>query len=120
MGGLSILWSTGQAGNKSLHSGIKVWLEIMLPVITMKHYTKFVVDYLEALLTTHSITTATVLNKPVMDIPNFLTVQDTVFIVSTKINKECARSLRTHYPALRAISVAGHAAGGSGSYERRS
>jgi len=105
--GLSILWSTGQAGNKSLHSGIKVWLEIMLPVITMKHYTKFVVDYLEALLTTHSITTATVLNKPVMDIPNFLTVQDTVFIVSTQINKECARSLRTLYPALRAISVAG-------------
>merc|ERR1711970_866872 len=74
--GLSILWSTGQAGNKSLHSGIKVWLEIMLPVITMKHYTKFVVDYLEALLT-------------------------------TQINKECARSLRTLYPALRAISVAG-------------
>ena len=79
----------------------------MLPVITMKHYTKFVVDYLEALLTTHSITTTTVLNKPVMDIPNFLTVQDTVFIVSTQINKECARSLRTLYPALRAISVAG-------------
>jgi len=105
--GLSILWSTGQAGNKSLHSGIKVWLEIMLPLITMKHYTKFVVDYLEALLTTHNITTATVLNKPVMDIPNFLTVQDTVFIVSTQMNKEMARSLKSLYPALRTIATAG-------------
>jgi len=103
----SILWSTGQAGNKSLHSGIKVWLEIMLPVITMKHYTKFVVDYLASLLATHNITKATVLNKPVMDIPNFLTVQDTVFIVSTQINKEYAKTLRDLYPALRAIAVAG-------------
>eukprot|EP00092_Neocalanus_flemingeri_P036346 GFUD01039569.1.p1 GENE.GFUD01039569.1~~GFUD01039569.1.p1 ORF type:complete len:658 (+),score=187.25 GFUD01039569.1:206-2179(+) len=105
--GLAILWSTGQAGNKSLHSGIKVWLEIMLPVITMKHYTKFVVDYLATLLSTHNITKTTVLNKPVMDIPNFLTVQDTVFIVSTQINKDCARSLKDQYPALRAIAVAG-------------
>lgn len=105
--GLSILWSTGQAGNKSLHSGIKVWLEIMLPVITMKHYTKYVVDYLAGLLAAHNITKNTVLNKPVMDIPNFLTVQDTVFIVSTQINKECAKSLKDLYPALRAIAVAG-------------
>merc|ERR1712123_176923 len=105
--GLSILWSTGQAGHKSLHSGIKVWLEIMLPVITMKHYTKFVVDYLGALLAAHNITKATLLNKPVMDIPNFLTVQDTVFIVSTQVNKDSAKSLKDLYPGLRAIAVAG-------------
>jgi len=105
--GLSILWSTGQAGNKSLHSGIRVWLEIMLPVITMKHYTKFVVDYLGALLAAHNITKATLLNKPVMDIPNFLTVQDTVFIVSTQVNKDSAKSLKDLYPGLRAIAVAG-------------
>merc|ERR1712123_61880 len=105
--GLSILWSTGQAGHKSLHSGIKVWLEIMLPVITMKHYTKFVVDYLGALLAAHNITKATILNKPVMDIPNFLTVQDTVFIVSTQVNKDSAKSLKDLYPGLRAIAVAG-------------
>lgn len=104
---LSILWSTGQAGNKSLHSGIKVWLEIMLPLITMKHYSKFVVDYLATLLSTHNITKNTVLNKPVMDIPNFITVQDTVFVVSTQMNKEHARSLRDLYPSLRAIAVAG-------------
>jgi len=105
--GLSILWSTGQAGNKSLHSGIKVWMEIMLPLITMKHYSKFVVDYLQVLLSTHNITPNTMMNKPVMDISNFLTVQDTVFILSTQINKEHAKSLRQLYPALRNIAVAG-------------
>jgi len=105
--GLSILWSVGQAGNKSLHSGIKVWLEIMLPLITMRHYSKFVVDYLSTLLTTHNISSSTQMNKPVMDISNFITVQDTFFVVSTAMNKEHAKTLKTLYPSLRAISLAG-------------
>jgi len=105
--GLAILWSVGQAGLKSLHTGIKVWLEIMLPVMTMRHYSKFVVDYLANLLTTHNINTNTNLNKPVMDIQNFLTVQDSVFVLSNQMNKEHARKLREVYPSLRTIAVAG-------------
>merc|ERR1719447_2160950 len=81
--GQAILWSVGQAGAKSLHSGMKVWLEIMLPVMTMKHYSKFVVNYIIELMQIHKITEA------------------------TKINKEYARNLKQHYPALRAICVAG-------------
>jgi len=105
--GLAILWSVGQAGAKSLHSGIKVWLEIMLPVMTMKHYSKFVVNYLVQLLKIHKVTEATMMNKPVVELQNFLTIQDSVFIVANQINKEYARSLREVYPALRAICVAG-------------
>jgi len=105
--GLSILWSVGQAGAKSLHSGVKVWLEVMLPVLTMKHYSKFVVNYLVQLLKLHKVTEATMMNKPVVDLQNFLTIQDSVFIVANQINKEYARSLREAYPALRAICVAG-------------
>merc|ERR1719481_1843057 len=105
--GQAILWSVGQAGAKSLHSGMKVWLEIMLPVMTMKHYSKFVVNYVIELLKIHKITEATLMNKPVVDLQNFLTIQDAVFIVSNQINKEYARNLKQHYPALRAICVAG-------------
>jgi len=105
--GNAILWSVGQAGNKSLHSGIKVWLEVMLPVVTMRHYTKYVVDYLGALLSLHNITPTTKLNKPVMDISSFLTVQETVFVSSNAMNKDLARVLRNFYPSLRNISVAG-------------
>lgn len=105
--GLAILWSVGQAGLKSLHSGIKVWLDIMLPVMTMRHYSKFVVEYLSALLAAHSVTPTTSLNKSVMDIPNFLTVQDSVFIQSNQMNKEYARQLKDLYPRMRAIAVAG-------------
>ena len=79
----------------------------MLPLITMRHYSKFVVDYITVLLAVHNITKDTMMNKPVMDISNFNTVQDTVFVVSSQMNKEHARSLREVYPALRAICVAG-------------
>ena len=79
----------------------------MLPLITMRHYSKFVVDYITVLLAVHNVTKDTMMNKPVMDISNFNTVQDTVFVVSSQMNKEHARSLREVYPALRAICVAG-------------
>merc|ERR1719471_1664970 len=103
--GLAILWSVGQAGLKSLHSGIKVWLEIMLPVMTMKHYSKFVVNYLVQLLNIHHITETTQIKKPVVDLVTLKTVQDAVFVLSTQMNKEYARTLREVYPALRNICV---------------
>merc|ERR1719357_1243565 len=105
--GLAILWSVGQAGRKNLQSGVKVWLVVMLPVITFRHYTKYVVDYLAALLTAHNITPDTQMNKALMDISNFITVQDTVFVVSSAINKEHARSLQQLYPSLRAFALGG-------------
>ena len=40
---------------------------------------RFVVDYLQVLLDTHTITPETVLSKPVMDIPNLNTLQVTDF-----------------------------------------
>ena len=79
----------------------------MLPVITFRHYTKYVVDYLAALLVVHNITPDTKMNKPLMDISNFITVQDTVFVVSSAMNKEHARSLVQLYPSLRAIALGG-------------
>ena len=86
---------------------ISVWLEIMLPVLSYKNYQKFIVNYLAELLKLHHITENTKMNKPVVDISNFLTIQDSVFIVSSQMNKEHSKILREQYPALRAICVAG-------------
>ena len=33
-----MLWALGQGGRKDLAVGINVWLECMLPVLTMKNY----------------------------------------------------------------------------------
>ena len=79
----------------------------MLPVMSYKNYQKFIVNYLAELLKLHHITESTKMNKPVVDISNFLTIQDSVFIVSSQMNKEHSKILREQYPALRAICVAG-------------
>ena len=67
-----------------------------MPVITMRHYSKFVVHYLVQLLEQHKVTETTMMNKPVVDLTNFITIQDTVFIVANQINKEYARYFQ-HY-----------------------
>jgi hypothetical protein len=73
--GLAILWSVGTAGRRDVGCGVRVWLEVMLPVLQMRHYTRFVVDYLGRLLALHKVTAESRPAKPVMDINNFCTVQ---------------------------------------------
>uniref|UniRef100_A0A1L8DCA9 Uncharacterized protein n=1 Tax=Nyssomyia neivai TaxID=330878 RepID=A0A1L8DCA9_9DIPT len=44
--GLSLLWALGQGGYQDCQVGINVWQNMMVPVIEMKHYYKFVVEYI--------------------------------------------------------------------------
>lgn len=48
--GLSILWAVGQIGAKDFKAGLAAFKELMLPLIEMKNYSKFVVEYLLGLL----------------------------------------------------------------------
>lgn len=105
--GIDILWSVGQAGKKDLNAGLKIWMELMLPVLNLRHYTKFVVEYLEALISVHNITPATCPNRPSMDISSFLVLQDSVFVGSGTVNKELGKQLRGLYPCVRAMALAG-------------
>lgn len=44
--GLSILWALGQAGLKDFSVGLKVFHEVMYPLMEMKNYSKYVTKYL--------------------------------------------------------------------------
>ena len=44
--GLSLLWALGQGGFKDLTVGTKVWQDVMIPIVDLKTYTKYVFDYL--------------------------------------------------------------------------
>lgn len=48
--GLALLWALGQGGFRDINVGLKVWLDIMVAVIEMKAYTKYVVEYLENII----------------------------------------------------------------------
>lgn len=43
--GLSLLWALGQGGFRDITVGLRVWQNIMVPVLSVKLYTKFVCDY---------------------------------------------------------------------------
>ncbi|XP_063225460.1 transmembrane protein 214-A [Bacillus rossius redtenbacheri] len=69
--GLAILWAVGQGGVKNLSVGLKVWQEIMLPVLEMKNYSSAVVGYLRDILNSKSNT------KPLSP-DQFFTVYDVI------------------------------------------
>lgn len=48
--GLSLLWAIGQAGFKDVTVGLQVWQNIMVPVLEIRAYTKFVCDYVNKIL----------------------------------------------------------------------
>lgn len=85
--GLSILWAVGQVGAKDLHLGLKVYNDLMLPLIEMKNYSRYIVEYLLYVLRKHN-------NEVTVTKEEFLLVLDTVFSkrkfppeITQKLNK---------------------------------
>lgn len=48
--GLNLLWALGQGGFKDTTVGCRVWQNIMVPVLEMKSYTKWVCEYIHRML----------------------------------------------------------------------
>lgn len=51
--GMSLLWALSQAGRKNLAVGLKVWHEVMAPLLETKGYSGYVVQILEDLIFEH-------------------------------------------------------------------
>ena len=52
--GLSLLWSFNQAGRENLSVGLKVWHEVMAPMLEAKSYSSYIVKILSDIITWHS------------------------------------------------------------------
>lgn len=48
--GLSLLWALGQGGFRDVTTGLRVWQNVMLPVLEIKAYTRFVCEYVQRVL----------------------------------------------------------------------
>lgn len=55
--GLSLLWALAQGGQKNLTVGIKIWHEVMAPMLEMKNYASYVIQIFENLVSVHGSTT---------------------------------------------------------------
>jgi len=106
--GLMILWCVGQSGKKDLDVGIRVWIDVMLPLLSMKNYTKFIVDYLSTILSVHQAMGNNLSTKQALDLKDFNLIQDVVFGSVTQITKDCGRLLRELYPQLKVFALGAH------------
>ncbi|KAL4719926.1 hypothetical protein ACJJTC_015185 [Scirpophaga incertulas] len=52
--GLSLLWAFGQGGLNDFSVGLKAWQDLFLPIIELKNYSKYVIQYLSTLLDNHT------------------------------------------------------------------
>lgn len=110
---LIALWALGQAGIANVSSGIKVWFDCMLPLISVKSCTVFVASYLQNIFDLHNLTnktTGNLLNNSKTSVVSFDQyirfydlLNDGFMIKSGNLNlpKESTLKLRTSFQLLR-------------------
>nr|CAD7597617.1 unnamed protein product [Timema genevievae] len=92
--GLAILWAVGQGGVKDLSVGLKVWQEVMLPVLEMKNYSNYVIRYLRDILG-HPGKSRT------LNPDQFLSVLDVIHTRGQALSGNLRQELVAVVPALR-------------------
>lgn len=98
---LSIMWALGQAGT-DLAEGLKVWLNIMLPVLGIKTLSAFAISYLDRLLMMHSN-----LSKGFGTIgpKDFFPLLDFAYMPNNSLSSNLQDQLRQLYPKLKLLAL---------------
>ncbi|XP_061182202.1 transmembrane protein 214-B-like [Saccostrea echinata] len=99
---LSILWCLGVCGNKDFRSGLRVWMEVMMPMLKVRPVAPYCVDYLEELFQTH--TDMKKLSGE-MSLKEYFFLVDMIFS-DQNLPKDLAKKLQTLYPKLKKIALA--------------
>ncbi|XP_072107456.1 transmembrane protein 214 isoform X1 [Mobula birostris] len=97
---LTIMWALGQAGT-DLAEGLKVWLNIMLPVLGIKALSAFAICYLDRLLMMHSN-----LSKGFGTIgpKDFFPLLDFAYMPNNSLSSNLQDQLRQLYPKLKVLA----------------
>ncbi|XP_020368253.2 transmembrane protein 214 isoform X1 [Rhincodon typus] len=97
---LSIMWALGQAGT-DLTEGLKVWLNIMLPVLGVKALSAYAISYLDRLLMMHSN-----LSKGFGTIgpKDFFPLLDFAYMPNNSLSPNLQDQLRHLYPRLKVLA----------------
>lgn len=84
--GLSLLWALGQGGFRDITVGCRVWQNIMVPVLEMKSYTKWVCEYVHRMLNHSSGAVNLVQNE-------FFIIFDELLTQRNGLPKDCQKLL---------------------------
>ncbi|KAG4074769.1 hypothetical protein HA402_006408 [Bradysia odoriphaga] len=84
--GLSLLWALGQGGYKDATVGCRVWQNIMVPVLEMKSYSKWVCEYVYRMLNSANDSINLVQSE-------FFTIFDELLLQRNGLPKDCQKLL---------------------------
>ncbi|ROT79841.1 transmembrane protein 214 [Penaeus vannamei] len=97
---LSLLWAIGQAGINDFNVGLKVWLEMMVPMIGLKNYSSFVVDYGSSVFGGGGGGEGEDSTK-VLGVREFFSILDFTWCNSGSLSKPIQRQLFALYPKVK-------------------
>ncbi|XP_013399368.1 transmembrane protein 214-B [Lingula anatina] len=97
---LSIMWALGQTGHTDFRCGLKVWLELMMPMTGMKTLAGYAVDYLEMLFKNHKDLSSA---SSVIGFKEFFPVLDLIYSTGTLQAHQQSRLLAI-YPKIKTLA----------------
>ncbi|AWP20331.1 putative transmembrane protein 214 [Scophthalmus maximus] len=98
---LTIMWVLGQAGFYDLSQGLRVWLDIMLPVLEVKSLSAYAIAYLDRLLLLHANLTK---GFGIMGPKDFFPLLDFAFMPKNALSSSLQEQLRRLYPRLKVLA----------------
>ncbi|XP_069949326.1 transmembrane protein 214-B [Cherax quadricarinatus] len=97
---LSLLWAVGQSGLDDFTVGLKVWMELMVPLIGLKNYSAYVVDYGSTVFGGGGGGGAEDCGE-VLGVREFFTILDFTWCSSGSLPKVVQRQLFALYPKVK-------------------
>lgn len=103
------LWSLSQAGYLSLSNGLRIWFEAMLPLISIKHYSVYISDYLYVLFEHHKVDSRSIesklKNQYTISLDRYFKLYDLVNDKSLNVitNKEAAQRFKSAFLIVRSL-----------------
>lgn len=92
--GLSLLWALGQGGLRDVTVGLKAWQNIMLPLLEIKSYTKYVCEYVYRILHgNNQVKDSAAVNELTLQYDEFLAIFDELNKSRTGIPRDCQKLL---------------------------
>ncbi|KAJ3646437.1 hypothetical protein Zmor_024025 [Zophobas morio] len=98
--GLSVLWAVGQVGISNFEAGLKVFQELMLPLIELKNYSRFVVQYLLDLISCN--------NDFTLSRDQFFFILELIFSNKKNFPNDLKQSLVDTIPNLKSCLFSGN------------
>lgn len=93
--GLSILWAVGQVGLTDFQAGLRVFQELMLPLIEMKNYSRYIVKYLINLIKNSEHQNVLITKE------EYLTLLDITYLGSKNFPSDLKQDLQISTPILK-------------------